>query len=144
MRFNFISSMFLISFFCLRCIIFIICAINIRAYSTSTVEWIRESAGISTARKSSADNGIENICHTCLAHRCTCLLMQTKIRNAQVNPTAKFTWVLNDRTNVPKFPIGLNTRNSKLVLNGRVVIFFYCQLGSDVMYGSGASEYRNR
>lgn len=48
-----------------------------------------------------------------------------QILNAQLNPAAiiqNFTWVPNDKTNVPKFPIGLkvNPRNSSLVLNGRV------------------------
>lgn len=48
-----------------------------------------------------------------------------QILNAQLNPTAiiqNFTWAPNDKTNVPKFPIGLkvNPRTSSLVLNGRV------------------------
>lgn len=48
-----------------------------------------------------------------------------QILNAQLNPMAiiqNFTWTPNDKTNVPKFPIGLkvNPRNSSLVLNGRV------------------------
>lgn len=48
-----------------------------------------------------------------------------QILNAQLNPTTiiqNFTWVPHDKTNVPKFPIGLqvNPRNSSLMLNGRV------------------------
>lgn len=48
-----------------------------------------------------------------------------QILNAQNNPTAiiqNFTWIPNDKTDIPKFPIGLkiNPRTSSLVLNGRI------------------------
>lgn len=48
-----------------------------------------------------------------------------QIFNAQNNPTAiiqNFTWVSFDKTNAPKFPIGLkvNPRTNSLVLNGRL------------------------
>lgn len=48
-----------------------------------------------------------------------------QIFNAQNNPTAiiqNFTWIPFDKTNIPKFPIGLkvNPRTNCLVLNGRL------------------------
>lgn len=48
-----------------------------------------------------------------------------QILNAQNNPVAViqyFTWIQYDRTEIPKFPIGLkvNPRTSSLVLNGRM------------------------
>lgn len=48
-----------------------------------------------------------------------------QIFNPQISPTSiiqNLTWIPYDKTNIPKFPIGLkvNSRTNSLVLNGRL------------------------